>query len=386
MTATPLPPLLRGSGLRKTYGRKIAVDIDGIDLREGELLAAFGPNGAGKSTLLRLLAMLEKPDAGGVEFRGESGRKGERALRRASAVVFQRPHFWRDTVKYNVGLGLKLRGVPRSESEDRVSRVCDQLHISHLLGAHVSELSGGEAQRVGLARALVLDPEVLFLDEPTANLDTDSKLDLRQDIERAVRSRATSVFLITHDRTEAFHLADRVAMIRDGRLIQTDTPKDLYENPVDVYTARVTGAEFTIPGVVTGTSGRMVKVDIGGASLAALGSAALGERVKIAYRPEDLILALMDGLVRGDGEGNADRAPGTGGLSTRNRLSAVVTERRDMGGLVRLRMQGPVELVAIVTLDAAEELAVAPGAKLVVMAKATALHAFPSGWHGAGRG
>ena len=359
------PPLLSGTGLRRSYGGKTAVDVGHIELAEGELLAVFGPNGAGKSTLLRLLSMLEKPDAGRVTFRGVSGRAAERALRAASAVVFQRAHFWRDSVEYNVGLGLALRGISRSETRERSRDVCEQLGISHFLPAHVSELSGGEAQRVALARALVLDPEILFLDEPTANLDTDARLDLRDDLERVARERATSVFLITHDRNEAFHLADRVAVIRDGRLIQTGTPKEIYENPADAYTARLTGAELTIPGTVLTAEERMVTVDIGGASVLALGDAAPGERVKIAYRPEDLVIA-------------APGLPSTD-LSTRNLLYATVSERRDMGGLVRLRMRGPVELVALITLDAAEELGVDAGVRVAVRVKATALHAFPAG-------
>lgn len=358
-------PLLRGTGLRRVYGRRTAVEVDRIELAAGELLAVFGPNGAGKSTLLRLLAMLEKPDAGRVAFRGATGRAGERALRAASAVVFQHAHFWRDSVAYNVGLGLTLRGVPRAEARERSSRVCEQLGIAHLLGAHISELSGGEAQRVALARALVLDPEILFLDEPTANLDTDARLELRQDLERVARERARSVFLITHDRNEAFHLADRVAVIRDGRLLQTGTPKDIYENPADAYTARLTGAELTIPGTVTAAEERMVTVDIGGASVLALGDVGPGEPVKIAYRPEDLVLAPPE-------------MPSTD-LSTRNLLHATVSERRDMGGLVRLRMRGPVELVALVTVDAAEELGVHAGVRVAVRVKATALHAFPAG-------
>ena len=359
------PPLLSGTGLRRSYGGKTAVDVGHIELAEGELLAVFGPNGAGKSTLLRLLSMLEKPDAGRVTFRGVSGRAAERALRAASAVVFQRAHFWRDSVEYNVGLGLALRGISRSETRERSRDVCEQLGISHFLPAHVSELSGGEAQRVALARALVLDPEILFLDEPTANLDTDARLDLRDDLERVARERATSVLLITHDRNEAFHLADRVAVIRDGRLIQTGTPKEIYENPADAYTARLTGAELTIPGTVLTAEERMVTVDIGGASVLALGDAAPGERVKIAYRPEDLVIA-PPGLPSTD-------------LSTRNLLYATVSERRDMGGLVRLRMRGPVELVALITLDAAEELGVDAGVRVAVRVKATALHAFPAG-------
>ncbi|MDX1579390.1 MAG: ABC transporter ATP-binding protein, partial [Gemmatimonadota bacterium] len=356
------PPLLSGSGLRKTYGDRVVVDVERIDIFPGELVSVFGPNGAGKSTLLRLLAMLEEPTAGRVEFRGSTGRPAERAMRASSAVVFQRPHFWRESVAYNVGLGLKLRGVPRVEARDRIRRICEQLGIGELLNADIADLSGGEAQRVSVARALVLDPEILFLDEPTTNLDTDSRSELREDLERVARERAASIFLITHDRNEAFHLADRVGVLREGRLVQVGTPTDIYENPVDVYTARMTGAEFTLHGTVTASGERMLTIDVGGPSLLALGDASVGDRVKIAYRPEDLVLGPPD-------------AP-TGDLSTRNLLFATVTDRRDMGGLVRLRMEGPPELVALVTRDAAEELGVRAGTRVAVRAKATALHAF----------
>ncbi len=358
-------PLLVGTGLRRVYGGRTVLHVDRIELLPGELLAVFGPNGAGKSTLLRVLAMLEQPDRGRVQFRGNSGRVAKRALRAASAVVFQRAHFWRESVEYNVALGLKLRGVPRLESQERLRAVCDQLGIWELRTANISELSGGEAQRVALARALVLEPEILFLDEPTSNLDTDAKIDLRQDLERVARERATSIFLITHDRNEAFQLADRVGVIREGRLVQVGTPTDIYENPADVYAARMTGAEFSIKGRVIKAEERMLTIDAGGASLLAVGQAEVGQPVKIAYRPEDLILGPPDVPVSE--------------LSTRNLLYATVTDRRDMGGLVRLRMDGPIELVALVTREAADELAVGPGSRVAVRIKATALHAFATG-------
>ncbi len=358
-------PVLVGDALRRVHGPRNTLDVEHIELMAGELLAVFGPNGAGKSTLLRILAMLEKPTSGRVTFRGASGRDAERALRATSAVVFQRAYFWRETVEYNVGLGLRLRGRSRSETRQRVREVCTQLGIASLLNAPVEEVSGGEAQRVALARALVLDPDVLFLDEPTANLDTDARVELRHDLERFARERATSIFLITHDRNEAFHLADRVGVLREGRLVQIGTPTEIYENPADVYTARVTGAEFTLHGTATATEDRMLTVDVGGAQLLVLGDAAVNDLVKVAYRPEDLVLGAPD-------QTNRD-------LSTRNLLHATVTDRRDMGGLVRLRLRGPVELVALVTRAAADELGASPGSRVSVRVKATALHAFPTG-------
>jgi len=356
--------LISARGLRKDYGSKPVIDLEALELRHGELLAVLGPNGAGKSTLLRLLSMLEKPTSGRVLYRGESGSGAEAKLRASSAVVFQRPHFWRDTVAYNIGLGLRLRGVRRGETDQRVRRVCDDLGISDLLLSNVVSLSGGEAQRVALARALVVEPDVLFLDEPTANLDSEARLDLRTDLENIARRRTSGVLLITHDRNEAFHLADRIAVLRDGRLVQVGSPADLYEDPADPYVARMTGAELTISGHVMAAEGRTLTVDADGVSLSVVGRVEVGEAVKVAYRPEDLILTPADGALEES--------------STRNLLSAEITQRKDLGGLVRLRLAGPPELVALVTRNAAEELGLDAGVHVRVRAKATALHAYPA--------
>ncbi len=365
MSADPVPPILAAERLRKEYGGRTVLDVDKLDLRRGELLAALGPNGAGKSTLLRLLAMLEKPTRGVVRYQGRSGRAAERALRRESAAVFQRPHFWREPVAYNVGVGLRLRGVPAAEANRRVDRICQLLGIGHLLKTNVFSLSGGETQRVAIARALVLQPQILFLDEPTASLDTGARSELRDDLERVARQRAGSVFLITHDRAEAFYLADRIAVLEEGRIVQIGTPTELYENPADPYIARVTGAELTLRGRVERVDGRTLTVNIGNTRLLAVGDAGEGTTVKIAYRPEDLILSHPEASA--------------GELSTRNHFFATILERRDLGGLVRLRLVAPTELVAVVTKSAADQLGLVAGARVSVRVKATALHAFPAG-------
>jgi molybdopterin-binding protein len=357
--------ILVGERLRHSYGRGTVLDVERISLHAGELLAVLGPNGAGKSTLLRLLAMLEKPSSGRVMFHGRTGKPAEQALRAASAAVFQRPHFWRGKVGYNVGLGLNFRRVPEPETTARVARICQLLEIDHLLEADIETLSGGQAQRVALARALVLQPEVLFLDEPTASLDTAAKADLREDLERVARQRAGSVLLITHDRNEAFTLANRIAVLVDGRLAQLGTPTELYENPADPYIARVTGAELSLRGRVLRADGRTLLVDVGGTHLFTVGDAGEGVMVKIAYRPEDLVLASPELAI--------------GEISTRNLFFATVRERRDVGGLVRLRLFGPPEVVALVTRSAAEELDLHQDTRVSVRIKATALHTYPVG-------
>jgi molybdopterin-binding protein len=357
--------LLVGERIRHSYGGKTVLDLERIALRPGELLAVLGPNGAGKSTLLRVLAMLEEPTSGRVTFHGRSGKPAEQGLRAKSAAVFQRPHFWRGKVSYNVGLGLSFRRVPVPDAKARVTRICELLKIDHLLNADIDTLSGGEAQRVALARALVLRPEILFLDEPTANLDTAARAGFRQDLERVARQRAGSVLLITHDRNEAFTLADRIAVLVDGRLAQLGTATELYENPVDPYIAKVTGAELSLRGRVLRAEGRTLLVDVDGTQLSTVGHAGEGAMVKVAYRPEDLILSSPDLAI--------------GEISTRNLFFATVRERRDIGGLVRLRLVGPPEVVAVVTRSAAEELDLHPSARVSVRIKATALHTYPAG-------
>jgi molybdopterin-binding protein len=238
--------------------------------------------------------------------------------------------------------------------------VAEQLGITALLDSEVAGLSAGEVQRVAIARALVLEPEILFLDEPTANLDAEIRVALREDLERVARTRARSTILATHDRTEAFYLADRIAVLSAGRAVQIGSPSELFEHPVDPYIAAVTGAEFSLRGVVTGTEGGVLHIRIGDATFTTMGAADRGEQVKVAYRPEDIFLS------REELEGG----------SPRNRFRAKVLEVRDIAGLLRVRLEGPAEIVAVVTRAAGEELGLEPGLEVAAQVKATALHAF----------
>ncbi|MEN8145163.1 MAG: ABC transporter ATP-binding protein [Gemmatimonadota bacterium] len=361
MTTDIVTPILAGSGLRVTHGGRTTLDVPEVQLYEGELLAVLGPNGAGKSTLLRVLAMLERPEAGTVSYRGMTGRKAEEQLRRSLAAVFQRPHLWTGTVRQNLELGLRLGDRRKSDhAPEALDAIASQMGIEPLLSAEVGTLSGGETQRVAIARALAIEPDVLFLDEPTANLDTGLRLSLLEDLERVARSRARATVLTTHNHSDAFRLADRVIVLNNGHLIQAGTPAELYENPSDAFVAETTGAEMALTGTVLERDGQLLLVDIGGAGLSVAGSADVGDRVKIAYRPEDVFLSTEP-----QGHGSA-----------RNRLQMTLAEIRPILGLLRLRLEGPAEMVAVVTRAAAEELELAAGSSLYVQIKATALHAF----------
>jgi molybdopterin-binding protein len=335
--------ILLGEDLEVRYRDRLALSVERIALREGEILGILGPNGAGKSTLMRVMALLQMPTSGRMWFRNRTGSRAAEALRGSSAAVFQRPHLWAGSVAFK--------------------RIGELLGIGPLLDQPVSTLSGGEAQRTALARALVVEPDVLFLDEPTANLDAEVKTALRQDIERLARTRAGSTLLVTHDQHEAFSLADRIVVLEEGRLVQDGSPADLYENPATMYIAGLTGAEFAVRGRVSSVDDGLVVVSVEGVPMTAVGAAALNAPVKIAYRPEDLVL----------GDPSEDELRD----SARNSFFSTVSEVRVLGGLVRVRLDGPPGMVALVSRPAAEKVGLKPGSRVSVRIKAAALHAFP---------
>lgn len=361
--------VLSARGLRHEVGGRAILDIPSFEIPAEAMLAVLGPNGAGKSTLMRILAGLRTPTAGALEFRPASaatesdpltGEAAAEALRLRSAFVFQSPHMWTGTVRRNIELGLRFRKMEPADIERRVDSITRQLGLEKLLERNAGELSGGETQRVALARALVLDPEVLFLDEPSSNLDAEAHAALREDLDRVARARAGAIVLATHERSDAFYLADTIAVLREGRLVQSGTPAELFENPADSFIASVTGAELSMRGVVRAVDGELLTVVVGGEELQAVGIGHPDREVKLAYRPEDLFLSR--------------RAPEGG--SARNRFRARVSEVRSLGALVRVRVAGPADLVAIVTRAAASELDLAEDAEVWVQIKATALHAF----------
>lgn len=361
-------PVLVADDLSRRYGGRVVVDVDHFAVAPGEITAVLGPNGAGKSTLLRLLMLLERPDAGRILFRGRPVGPSDRTVRRHLAGVFQKPYLFAGTVAENVEFGLAARGVPRLERRRRVEEALEWLDLARHAGAPVRALSGGEAQRVGLARALVLEPAILFLDEPTANLDVTIRRRFREDLERLLRARAGAAVLITHDASDAFALADRIAVMEDGRIVQTSTPAEVVLQAATPFIAAFTGAELTLRGVVTGHDGALVLVrSPGGATIVASTpegkTLPTGSGARVAYRPEDVVLGPADVQVA---------------TSARNRFRVRVTATAPAGGLVRVRLGGEVELNALLTRQSAQELGIEPGRDVCAYVKSTALRAFPA--------
>ncbi|MCL6478426.1 MAG: ATP-binding cassette domain-containing protein [Peptococcaceae bacterium] len=215
--------------LRK--GNREILDVEHFALQAGEVLAVVGPNGAGKSTLLQVLALLQRPDRGEVLFGGNAvNRTNAIQYRRRMAVVFQEPLLLNTTVFNNVAQGLKLRGFDQNEIRARVDRWLERLGVSHLARRMPRFLSGGEAQRVNIARAMVLDPEVLFLDEPFSALDYPTRISLLKEMGGILKeSRATTLF-VTHDYTEIPYLTDTAIVMGGGRIQHRGQVSLLFKN------------------------------------------------------------------------------------------------------------------------------------------------------------
>ena len=226
-------------------GGRLTLKPSDFTVRAGETVGIYGPNGAGKSTLLLALAGLLPLTSGTITMRGQVLGQDLTpfAYHRRIAAVFQEPLLLRGTVADNVGLGLALRGVDRAEREARVPPVLQQLKIAHLADRSIGMLSGGEAQRTSLARALVLDPEVLFLDEPFAALDQPTRRRLVHEFANLLRARLMATVFVTHDLAEASTICDRCAILDAGAIIQEGPLRELIEGPRTERVAEIVGFE-----------------------------------------------------------------------------------------------------------------------------------------------
>jgi len=227
--------------ITKSYGAMKAVDDVSLSAEEGRLLVLLGPSGCGKSTTLRLIAGLEQPDGGRIRI-AEVDVTNHSSAQRKIAMVFQSyalfPHL---NVAENIIFGLRVRRVSRSERDARLKRVADIVGLSDLLERKPSQLSGGQRQRVALGRAIIAEAKVCLMDEPLSNLDAKLRHEMRTEIRSLQQRLGMTMVYVTHDQTEAMTMADRVVLMRDGRIEQNGSPEDLYLRPASAFTARFIG-------------------------------------------------------------------------------------------------------------------------------------------------
>jgi tungstate transport system ATP-binding protein len=349
--------------LRVEAGGQTLLNIPHFEIYCGEVLVILGANGAGKSTLLQALAFLRTPTSGSLQFDGEkvSLHLPPLALRRRLAVVFQEPLLFDTIVEANVASGLKLRGVTTTIIRERVTQWLERFGISHLSHRQARTLSGGEAQRVSLARAFVLEPDFLLLDEPFSALDAptrDSLIDLFHQLQQQTQ---TTTLFVTHDRQEALRLASRVAVMERGAIVQVGTPEEVFSQPVNETIASFVGIETILRGTIDSQCEGFAEVDVGaGKRIAVASSLPPRSNVTLCLRPEEVTLLA-----------STEEVPLS---SARNYFLARVTRLLPWGSMFKVHLDCGFPLVAFVTRPSIDILALHEGSTVTATFKATAVH------------
>ncbi len=275
----------------KLFGETKAVDDVTLNVKKGELFFLLGPSGCGKTTCLKTIAGFYQPDAGELYF-GDRLMNDIPPYKRNIGMVFQNYALWPHmTVYENVEYGLNVRKLPDEEKKEKVKQVLETVQMADCADRNPNQLSGGQQQRIALARALVIEPDVLLLDEPLSNLDAKLRLGMRKEIKR-IHSEAgiTSVY-VTHDQKEALSLADRMAVMRDGKIVQIGTPREIYNLPINRFVADFIGETNFVQGKLKEIVGEefLVETPIGSIrSVSPCCELAAGEHVLCSVRPESI--------------------------------------------------------------------------------------------------
>jgi molybdate transport system ATP-binding protein len=331
------------------------VDADfPLPLDQAPVTVLFGPSGAGKSTLLRLLAGLERPDAGQILFRGETWFDAARAIhlppqRRRAGFLFQDyalfPHL---TVLDNVAY---------AADRARAAVLLERFGLSALAARKPRGISGGEQQRVALARALAAGPSLLLLDEPLSALDAATRLRTRSQLRRMLRESGIPSIVVTHDRSEAIALGDWMAVMVEGRVRQTGPVQEVFRKPADARVAESVGVENVLPAVISSRQAGLLELRVGDRHLHCVDAGESGP-VLACIRAEDVALA----------------QPGTPHSSERNRLNGTVSSVTLEAPLARVELDCGFPLVALITAQSAADLELKPGTALCAVIKTTSVH------------
>ncbi|UNS97279.1 ABC transporter ATP-binding protein [Streptomyces tubbatahanensis] len=349
---------LRLGGLRRTFGTTTALDGLDLDIAPGELVALLGPSGCGKTTALRIIAGFETADAGELLMGGEDVTATP-ANRRDIGMVFQSYSLFPNmTAAENVAYGLRVRKTPKAERAERAAELLELVGLPGRDKHYPHQLSGGQQQRVALARALAIRPRVLLLDEPLSALDAKVRLQLREEIRRLQLELGITTVFVTHDQEEALSMADRVAVMKDGRLEQCAPPSELYERPATPFVAEFVGTMNRLPGVMS--EDRTVQVL--GQRLPVHGDCPdAGHAVEVLLRPESLRVTAGEAGKPGaavTGDGAAVTADGLGPGET-----ATVRVATFLGGTTRLHLTTASGAEAKADLPSWEAGALTPGSR-----------------------
>lgn len=353
-------PLMELSKIKQQYnGQSI---LEGIDLiiERREVFALIGPTGAGKTTLIRILDFLQPPSDGRILFDGIDVTHSERSrleARRRISYVQQKPIVFSMDVYGNVACGLKWRREKKDVIRPKVESALEMVGMADFVKRDARTLSGGETQRVAIARALVTEPELLLLDEPTANLDPVSVSKIENILEKVIAEYKMTVFMSTHDMIQGQRLANRIGVLISGKMLQIGSPDNIFLSPNSTQVAEFVGVGNMLAGTVTSREEGLVTVNVNGNPVEAVSDHAVGEKVYVIVRPEDITLTL-----------SRDRS------SARNAFEGQITKMTPLGPLVRIELNCGFPVMVTITASSARDLDISVGKRTSASFKATATH------------
>lgn len=343
----------------KNYGElQVLTDIN-LKIKRGTSTALVGPTGSGKTVMLRLINMLEKPSSGTVYFEGINANASSKIrlkIRRQIGMVFQKPLAFKSSVYNNVAFGLKIRG--KTENMDK--KIKETLEVIGLKGyenRNALKLSGGETQRLALARAMITEPKLLLLDEPTANLDPISTGKMEELIEKINRESETTIIMTTHNLSQGQKLSDRMVMLNNGRILQSGTPDEIFRRPKDKFVADFIGIENVMNGEVIGGENDLARIKID--SLTLLAITEKRGNVNLSIRPDEITVSLEKI-----------------NTSARNNIQGEVQEIVDTGSVVKLIINAGELFTVFITRKSLIDLGITIGTSVWMHFKASAVHVF----------
>jgi len=347
--------MIRFENVTKRFDEISALENVNLKVSEGEILTIIGPNGSGKTTILRIMAGIDMPTIGEVYFKNKRVDKDNlREVRKNITLVFQRTALFNTTVQKNVAYGLRLRGYPKREIEERVKEALKMVKLQDFEKRWVKNLSGGEQQRVSLARALVLNTDVLLLDEPTANLDPKNVSIIEETISWVSRERKTTVVMATHNMFQAEILTDRAALLIGGRIAQIGAPQQILRVPSE-HLASFARLENVFSGMSTIVEGGISRVQLED-DLTIEAAVKLEGRVTLFVQPEDIILSKKELI-----------------SSARNVFEGEVMEVSDLGNKVRLRVNARKNFIVQITKRSFKEMQLNIGSRVFLTFKASSV-------------
>ncbi len=349
--------------LEQRAGDKFLLKNINLEIEKGELFVIIGPTGSGKTTLLRLIDLLDRPSSGDIYIGGlnATALKGDPiGIRRKMAIVFQKPVVFNGTVFENIAYPLKMRGLRSREIEPRVSSLLDTIGLSGYGRRKARTLSGGEAQRVALARAIIADPELLLLDEATANLDPLSVKLIEELVKGFNKSKGVTVVMATHDMQQGRRLASRAGVLMQGELVQVGNPAAIFQSPDSARVAGFVGMQNIFRGRIVASDGGIARVEIDGSVIDVVSESKVGATVDIYVRPEDVVLSLSGST-----------------SSARNNLQGVIKAIHITGPVSMVVVDCGLILEVLVTVKSVEEMGLRMGLKIFCSFKAAAVKVLP---------